>query len=88
MHGLMSILIYIFIIYAVPRETKISAVTKAPGEIQSARNHRSTPQFFHAVMRKFDIISNDEKYKANFVNFWRNPQILKFCCYMHDLDTT
>ena len=61
MHGLRSILIYIFIIYAVPGETKISAVTKAPGEIHSARNHRSTSKFFPAVMRNFDVISNDEK---------------------------
>jgi hypothetical protein len=61
MHALRSILTYTFIIYAVPRETKISTVTKAPWEIHSARNHWSTSHFFPAGMRKFDIISNDEK---------------------------
>jgi hypothetical protein len=61
MHGCRSILTYFFIIYVVPTETKFSAVSKAPVEIHSARNHRSASQFFPVVMYKFYIISNDEK---------------------------
>jgi hypothetical protein len=61
-HGLRSIiLIYFFIIYALPGETKIGAVTEVPGEIHCARNHRSISQFIPFAMRKFDIISNDKK---------------------------
>jgi len=88
-HGLRSIiLIYFFIIYALPGETKIGAVTEVPGEIHCARNHRSISQFIPFAMRNLTLLVMTKKYKTYFVIFRGNPQTLKFCCYMHGLDST
>jgi hypothetical protein len=87
-HGLRSILNYFFIIYAVPRETEISAVTKAPEEIHSTINHRSASQCFPSCDKISTLLATTNKYKTHFVNIWRKSQILKFCFYRRGLDNT
>jgi hypothetical protein len=55
MHGLGTTSKDCFIILRNPREPKSIAVTKAPAEIHSDRNHRSSSQCFYFVICKLGI---------------------------------